>query len=70
MLLEKEKTKHASPFYGRAGKELDKMIEYIGFSDEDRWSQILSNVAPWKIESPERMKFNAASPSLLPDNTA
>ena len=53
------------PFYGRAGKQLDKMIEYMGLSDEDWMVTNTVKCHPPENRKPKINEIECCKPFLL-----
>jgi DNA polymerase len=53
------------PFYGRAGKELDKMIDYMGLSEEDWMVTNTVKCHPPENRRPKTNEIECCKPFLL-----
>jgi uracil-DNA glycosylase len=53
------------PFYGRAGKKLDKMVEYMGLSEEDWMVTNTVKCHPPENRRPSRKEIECCKPFLI-----
>ena len=53
------------PFYGRAGKQLDKMVEYMGLSEEDWFVTNTVKCRPPENRRPKASEIECCKPFLV-----
>ncbi|HWR25382.1 MAG TPA: uracil-DNA glycosylase [Methanosarcina sp.] len=61
----KSENKTGIPFYGRAGKELDKMIEYMGLSEADWMVTNTVKCHPPENRKPKTNEIECCKPFLI-----